>query len=296
MALLCGHCGNFELHFCAYAVCPRCPLLFVPARSYALSKYIPESPYYLLKCGRPNEALAVLRTIARWNGTSFPNRYRLVVEHVDDDLVAKRGFREALERLFSDAIRRTTVCLCIGWFTINFGFFGFNMFLPQVLAMKGVAVDSLFLDVFLYTAAGLPGAVVGAVLIESRFGRKWTLSTSTLFTGVSMLLFVFTHTRLERVVFQCIVSALAQVMWAALFTFTPELFPTGAIHLLDIQLQFTSRRNPHPRRGCVRGRGQVRRALGAALWISLAGVGEHVSTTPRCRHCARRGSSCHLLH
>lgn len=87
-------------------------------------------------------------------------------------------------------------------------------------------MDSLYVDVFLYTAAGLPGAVVGAVLIESRFGRKWTLSLATLSTGVSMLLFVLTHTRLEWLVFQCVVSALSQVMWAALFTFTPELFPT----------------------------------------------------------------------
>lgn len=104
---------------------------------------MPESPYFLLKCGRPGEALAVLRTIARWNGTTFSESYRLVVEKVDDDIVAKRGFREALARLLSRSLRRTSLCLLLCWFAINFGFFGFNMFLPQVLAMKGVPRDSV---------------------------------------------------------------------------------------------------------------------------------------------------------
>ena len=96
----------------------------------------------------------------------------------------------------------------------------FNVFLPTLLE-KGAAKDSLagfnsggappngpragppktleqtLWDVVIFTIGGCPGAILGAWLIESPLGRRWSLAGSTFITAVF-----------------CVVFAMVQKEWA----------------------------------------------------------------------------------
>lgn len=74
---------------------------------------------------------------------------------------------------------------------------------------------------------GVPGALIGGVLVEQpRIGRKGALSLSTALTGVFLYLSTTARDSDALLGWNCAYNFTSNVMYAVLYAFTPEVFPT----------------------------------------------------------------------
>jgi len=116
--------------------------------------------------------------------------------------------------------------MSIVWLTTNFGFTSFNIFLPKLLISKIGTMSTAYQDALFYSIAGIPGSLGGAFLVETILGRKWTMFIFTAMSGGFMFAFALAQDYLEVMAFSCVVSFASQIMYAAVYTYTPEVFPT----------------------------------------------------------------------
>jgi len=86
--------------------------------------------------------------------------------------------------------------------------------------------DSLW-DVVIYSIGGCPGAIIGAYLVESSFGRRWSLAGSTFLTAFFCIIFVKVEGPLMLKASTVGVSLAATAMWAILYGWTPDIFSTN---------------------------------------------------------------------
>lgn len=89
---------------------------------------------------------------------------------------------------------------------------------------------NLYRNIFIYSAAGIPGSFVGAFLIDTRIGRKGTLALALLLSSIAILLFLLTQDEAQLVIFTSIFQFTLQIAFCAEYTYTPEVFPTGKFH------------------------------------------------------------------
>ena len=73
----------------------------------------------------------------------------------------------------------------------------------------------------------MPGALIGGALVElPRFGRKGTLSASTALTGVFLFASTTATNSQALLGWNCAYNFMSNVMYAVLYSYTPEVFPT----------------------------------------------------------------------
>lgn len=134
---------------------------------------------------------------------------------------------------------RTTILVWVVWCTLSLAYTMFNVYLPklletgagsvsvaEVIEIKPKSLESSLWDVVIFTVGGCPGAILGAWLIESSLGRRWSLAGSTFFTAFFCV--VFAQVKSEWAVRASTVgiSLSATAMWAVLYGWTPEIFGT----------------------------------------------------------------------
>jgi MFS family permease len=74
---------------------------------------------------------------------------------------------------------------------------------------------------------GVPGALLGGALVEVKnFGRKGTLAISTVLTGVFLYASTTALTSNALLGWNCAFSFFSNIMYAVLYAYTPEIFPT----------------------------------------------------------------------
>lgn len=74
---------------------------------------------------------------------------------------------------------------------------------------------------------GVPGALLGGAMVElPRFGRKGTLAISTILTGVFLYGSTTATTSNALLGWQCAYNFVSNIMYAVLYAYTPEIFPT----------------------------------------------------------------------
>jgi len=132
---------------------------------------------------------------------------------------------------------RTTVLVWATWWGMSLAFTMFNVFLPKLLESSsnsegdGAPVipktleDTLW-DVVIFTLGGCPGAVLGAYMIESSLGRRWSLAGSTFATALFCVVFIWSSSTWAIRASTVGISLSATVMWAVLYGWTPEIFGT----------------------------------------------------------------------
>jgi putative MFS transporter len=208
-------------------------LLFLSAAFPALLVFVirsqlSETPYYLAKEGRIDEANALIRAIAAENDEDAE------LLEVDDVEVTPTP---PVSRLFDDDIRSQTLMIGAAWFAINFGYYGVFIWLPQTVGAAGV-VGNIYLYFLLIAVVQIPGYLSAAYLVE-RVGRRPTLGSYLLLSGV--FTFVFAATMPGVALFGAGLSGFwpfllgllaasffALGAWGAIYAYTPELFPTEA--------------------------------------------------------------------
>ncbi|MFQ5871226.1 MAG: MFS transporter [Candidatus Geothermarchaeales archaeon] len=187
---------------------------------FLIRRYIPESPRYLVLQGRESEAREVLRRVAAENAVDI---------EVGEITAEEKTTKFTVSALWIGRFVKTTLMLWVAWFTISIGYYGVWTWLPKILAERLQLAPAEFHHaywyVFLMAFAQLPGYFSAAYLIE-RIGRKWTLGSYLVASGLFTYLFA-QLTGLTSIVSALIMMAFFSLgAWGSLYAYTPELYPT----------------------------------------------------------------------
>jgi putative MFS transporter len=178
--------------------------------------YVPESPMYLNRSGKPEAARAVLARVARVNGRS------VTIAPLMPDHAAK----PSLFALFSSTLRRRSVALLLAWGLVSVAYYGVFVYLPLKLASAGFGFLRGQEFLIVLALVQLPGYALAAWGVE-RWGRKPTLVGFLLLSALGCMLYSFGST-LPLVVGSTLLMSFALLgTWAALYAFTPEVYPTA---------------------------------------------------------------------
>ncbi|KAJ8469013.1 hypothetical protein ONZ45_g17037 [Pleurotus djamor] len=130
---------------------------------------------------------------------------------------------------------RTTLLVWGTWFFMSLAYTMFNVFLPKLLESSAVSESSTpeektlhasLWDVVIFTLGGCPGAILGAYMVESSLGKRWSLAGSTFITAIFCVIFVWVESPWAVRTTTVGISLSATAMWAVLYGWTPEIFST----------------------------------------------------------------------
>lgn len=203
-----------------------------------------ESPKYLMGKGKDAEAVRIVHEVARRNGTTST----LTVEDLEafnmggtQGTEASAALQRRLEKLNFTHVKAlfatkklafSTTLITFVWAFIGLGFPLYNAFLPYIQATRGAKFGDgstyiTYRNSLIIAALGVPGCLLGGFLVElPRFGRKGALSLSTVLTGVFLFASTTAVTSDALLGWNCAYSFVTNIMYAVLYAYTPEIFPT----------------------------------------------------------------------
>ncbi|KAF7918916.1 hypothetical protein EAE99_008641 [Botrytis elliptica] len=201
-----------------------------------------ESPKYLMGKGRDEDAVKVVQEVARRNGKqSNLTVTRLqdcgTLPHINASATLSRKLHQMdlshVRALFATRkLAFSTGLIMLVWAFIGLGYPLYNAFLPYIQATRGAEFGDgstylTYRNSLIISVLGIPGALIGGYLIEvPSLGRKGTLALSTTATGVFLYASTTAMTSTALLGWNCAFNFCSNVMYAVLYAYTPEIFPT----------------------------------------------------------------------
>ncbi|KAI1374250.1 MFS general substrate transporter [Hypoxylon crocopeplum] len=218
-------------------------LIMFAVRFFCFTIY--ESPKYLMGKGLDEEAVRIVHEVARRNkrtsSLSIEDLKACEPEGYENRTTASDAVKRKLESVDLTHIRAlfasrklgySTGALMVVWAFIGLGYPLYNAFLPYIQSTRGVEFGDgstyiTYRNSLIIAVLGVPGALVGGGLVElPNFGRKGALSVSTVLTGVFLYCSTTARSSSSLLGWNCAYNFTSNVMYAVLYAFTPELFPT----------------------------------------------------------------------
>jgi MFS transporter, putative metabolite:H+ symporter len=180
--------------------------------AFVVRRTLPESPYFLARQGRSNEAAEVLTEI-----TGHP------VE--PGEFTAPEEPRSSIRELFSERLRGRASTTALIWIALNISYYGLFLWLPFVLQSEKSFHVNVYLLLTLSALSQFPGYAAAIWLVE-RIGRKPTLATFLLLGGVSAYAFAVADSSGVYITALFFVGFFNLGAWGAVYPYTSETFPT----------------------------------------------------------------------
>jgi putative MFS transporter len=180
--------------------------------AFLVRRTLPESPYFLARQGRSQEAAEVLSEIAG--------------EPVEASAFeAPAEPRSSVRDLFAGTLRGRAFATALIWIALNVSYYGLFLWLPFVLQAEKSFSINVYLLLTLSALSQFPGYAAAIWLVE-RIGRKPTLATFLLLGGLSAYAFAVADTEAVYVTALFFVGFFNLGAWGAVYPYTAELFPT----------------------------------------------------------------------
>jgi len=180
--------------------------------AFAARLALPESPYWLARRGRTEEAAGVLD--------------RITGRRVDaESLAAEPEPRASAVELVSRRLRGTSAVIVLVWIALNISYYGLFLWLPFVLQAEERFTIDVYLLLALAAVSQFPGYAAAIWLVE-RMGRKPTLAAFLALGGVSAYAFAVSDSAPQYVAALFFVGFFNLGAWGAVYPYTSELFPT----------------------------------------------------------------------
>ncbi|WP_291279890.1 MFS transporter [Galactobacter sp.] len=145
--------------------------------AFAVWKLVPESPYWLVKRGRDEDAKSVLTRL----GFTVGHDQHLVVDPAEAHLDDKNTIKDV--RIVPIFILILVISFCYNW-----GYWGLQSWLPIMLQDKGLSVSGSLGFVALSQLVAVPGYLLAAWTTR-RWGRRWIFIIFAVGATVGALLF-----------------------------------------------------------------------------------------------------------
>lgn len=243
----CTRSKNFGWRWFMIAMGGMSLIMFI-IRFFIFTLY--ESPKFLMGKGKDAEAVRIVHEVARRNGKESkltladlqqydalaPSDGPYGVQTSTKAAVSRKLELLSLEHvrpLFSTPkIAYSTSLMMLIWAFIGLGFPLYNAFLPYIQATRGADFGDgstylTYRNSLIISVLGVPGALVGGLCVElPKFGRKGTLAVSTVLTGAFLLASTTALNSRALLGWNCAYNFMSNVMYAVLYAYTPEIFPT----------------------------------------------------------------------
>lgn len=180
-----------------------------------LRLFVPESPMYLNRSGKGQQARAVLARVAAVNGRQVEI----------PPLAPDTGGKQPMSALFAGKLRRRSVSLLLAWMLISVAYYGVFVYLPVRLSSEGFGFMRGQEFLILLALVQLPGFALSAYGVE-RWGRKPTLIGFLLLSAVGCMAYSLGNATSVVVGSTLLMSFALLGTWGALYAFTPEVYPT----------------------------------------------------------------------
>ncbi|WP_425901794.1 MFS transporter [Agrobacterium radiobacter] len=176
---------------------------------------VPESPLYLLRSGRSEEAKTVVNRMLVTNGRAPLDAGTGLFQ---PDVAKGQG-------IFSPALRQRSIMILAIWFLVSVSYYGVFTWMPAKLAGDGFGFVRGYGFLVLVALAQIPGYALAAYGVE-KWGRKPTLIGFCLLSALGCLLFTLASAGAMIAASLLIMSFALLGTWGALYAYTPELYPT----------------------------------------------------------------------
>ena len=183
-----------------------------------LRLWVPESPMFLLKSGRQDDARRVVNRVLSANGapTLAP----------DTELTMATPPEGAPTSIFAPGMLKRTVGILAVWFLVSLSYYGVFVWVPGWLANEGMGWVRGYGFLVILALAQVPGYALAAYGVE-RWGRRPTLMGFLLLSALACFLFTLSLNPTLVAISLLIMSFALLGCWGALYAFTPELYPTN---------------------------------------------------------------------
>ena len=206
-----------------------------------------ESPRYYLARGDLIKTIETLERIARINGKKCPitlqdlqdidelyeSQSQLNVKHNGNRLVKEKLSKYNLSHVrqcFKSKRMTLSILLVVFlWGVIGLAFPLYNAFIPSYLESRGDAnkpltVHETYRNTLIVSVLGIPGSLIGGILVELKIGRKGTLFLSLILTGIFLFGSTTAKTSNANLAWNCMFSFMSTIMYGVLYAYTPEIF------------------------------------------------------------------------
>jgi len=197
-----------------------------------LARRLEESPRWLERQGRYEEAEQVLARIERESNKGLARPENLVglrgpaVRSAENGATTDGGSIGIKGLIRSGAGGRALLLISV-WFCQTLGFYGFNAWVPTLLAEQGFSIMRTLEQSSAISIGAVPGAWI-ASLIADRWERKYLIALVAVLVGTFGMIYGLSFNTWVIVIFGFLVAMSQQVFAPMLYAYTAECFPTNA--------------------------------------------------------------------
>jgi putative MFS transporter len=196
------------------------------------ARRLDESPRWLEHRGRHDEAEAILARIEHESASAFPAEADpkgpvLLAQHQSKPDLSASAQSTGIKGLIRSGAGPRALLLIAVWFCQTLGFYGFNAWVPTLLAEQGIPIARTLSQSLAISIGVIPGAFLASIIAD-RWERKYLIALVAVLVGTFGMIYGLSFSTWIIVTFGFLVAMGQQVFAPMLYAYTAECFPTSA--------------------------------------------------------------------
>lgn len=203
-------------------------LMVLPALLlFWIRRGVPESPLYLARTGRADEARAVIDDMVRRTGAAA-ERYEIPAVAPEPARSRRRGagaLAEQLKLVWTFSPRITGVAWSL-FVTVMVVYYAALSWMPSILRAQGMGEVAAFGSTTLMNAVGILGVLTSVLLVDV-LGRKWVIGIAAPAAALSLVVFsLVMGSSAAAIAVIAVFGFFALVVIPVMYAYVSELYPT----------------------------------------------------------------------